>query len=431
MKWMVLRRFTSELIPRITKFCRIRHCLGPFVHGPTVLLIGSTMQVLFRRTVTIFQGNRYQHRLDEISVVAEKNGSRWPLEVTLPFELDVPLRTYLDHAYPLGILWNSRGFRAQVCNFYINVAFPDARIDPSMIKVYASQSHRVPLSHSVCMTPSVELEHWRQMGFLEVETYDTTFIEDHSEHELLNLLLTKLKVGYYGWVCSDDYWIPRHKTPVGRHWGHVILLTGYSEKLGTFFGPTYLSDGGYSYLQVSRSRIAKSLRSQIKRLQPDISCVRLRKPGPKIPLEKSIIKKQLGEYLAGSSSSGQYPWFAVETALEPAHYGVKYYDALAVHLRLCARKRIRPDLRFSRLFWEHKKMMLSRFSFLQLGLRRGEAEGVRNALSLVEKDVRYVHHMAHLACLENSLTDLCAIAGRLTKIETMETEALSRWFTSL
>ena len=217
----------------------------------------------------------------------------------------------------------------------------------------------------------------------------------------------------------NEEYIPGKKSYRQQYHKHDFLLTGYDDKQEVFYSVGYLNNNSYSEYEISYSDMEDSLKSiKDDRLKflffkfnegVDFSCLNIKK-----------IHNELVEYVN-----------CYTTHIKNCHnqyFGFEAIKRLRVHiLEKVQDKDI--DLRFTKGFWEHKKMMYLRLDYLcKLGFISSE---LVDASEAVLKKAELVHLLAIKYLITQSDSLIRRICNHLDDSIEMETKYLPEFIRCL
>jgi hypothetical protein len=342
--------------------------------------------------------------------------------VRLPFELNVPLRTFLSDAYPLGILWNQSSFKEWFLHFNVNLAF--------CIPQYGFD--RLPAGHHLLFPmPRNNLAHWRDMGFLDFQVYDFEFLETCQGNDLLEFLSNQLREGHHVLIYGDAYYLSLGCQPTNIR--HGALIVGLSDRTGSFLIAGH-EVGEYKFITRRFDEVIRALKSTHTEERPFVMTISSKQRIPRAEIVPAVIGQQIDDYLNSRRSSIQYPWIdaAARWKVYPANselvFGIACYDEVAKYLALHGNRAEGIDLRCTRVLWEHKKLMSLRLRYLADAVTHPGMNGVPVAYKHVEKTASLIHY---LACMDDlsergsGRIDSMRIQELLLQVKRSEEEVLS------
>jgi amino acid adenylation domain-containing protein len=320
--------------------------------------------------------------------------------VRLPFELNVPLRTFLSDAYPLGILWKKTSFREWFLHFNVNLAFraPEDGFDG------------IPLAHHLLFpVPTTNLAHWREMGFLDFHVYDFEFVQAYDDNELLRFLSSQVREGRYLLVYGDEYYLSRRDR--STHIRHETLIVGLSEETGSFLTAAYDEAGEYKFMAQRFEAVIRALKSPYTDERPFLISILPKEDIPQAEVAPDLIGRQIDDYLNSRPSATQYPWIEVaenwrrHPVKSQLTFGLACYDEIARYLAFYFERPKEIDPRCTRLLWEHKKLLALRVDYLADAIAHPALKDMKLEYKEVEKTARLVHQLACVGYMSEDGTD--------------------------
>ena len=248
----------------------------------------------------------------------------------LPFELDVELKTYQSTAFPLGIMKaNLRDYDIWLCNKFIQTTWYNEGNFSFVRDDNYSVEEGLTTKQDIIITP----ENLTAKG-INILDFNRSMIARN--HYIL---------GQY-----NERFIP-HKRAYQRYdFDHGYLIYGYDDHNGVFKSAGYLVNGRYSFFDIKYEDYFKSLVG---------CCVRFARIHPyrvqdncSVTLNLPKIKKHLEDYL--------YSRWDNPDKLH-CGYGVSTWDMLLNYVSLNTGD---LDLRYGRLFMEHRALMYKRLQKL-------------------------------------------------------------------
>lgn len=339
--------------------------------------------------------------------------------LSLPFETNIPIRSYLDHALPLSIVVHDPRHLDALYASFIQVFFPDDKLDYDR----------------VMMLPSLRTVEWRQLGFLDTELLDTRARALGRPEGLFDALVRQLDQGRYIESQIDEFFLPGRPCYHKAHSVHDNMLVGYDLDARVFLVAGYGRD--YEVAEMSFDDVARSF-FDVPLLQRKRRLFRMiwRKDGEKRPFDLDLMAAQLDDYLRSRASmtpdeisSAQLYWKARRFT---GTWGLDVYDALIDFITRIVRDRVALDLRVTRTLWEHKACMLARIRHLEANGYVPEGLALSRAYAPVErlaKAIRFAAYEYDAAGRTQVPTD--GIAENLRAMRETEAAVLSRLLTSL
>jgi hypothetical protein len=271
----------------------------------------------------------------------------------LPFVTAIPVRSYLDYAFPLSILAAvSDAYRVELFGSFIQMFVPE----------------RKEAYDRVLMVPALRTNDWCRLGHLEVESLDVETFGDGAGDALKRRVVDSISDGWYIEIHLDEYHLPSRPSYGQHHSVHDNMIIGYDEDTATVTVAGYGRD--YETTEVSWSNVHRAFfrvpRAEAhKRLVRRIRGIR----GKQARLNVPAVMSQLGDYVAGrvsldESSMRREPQYR-RCRRYAGTWGVQTYDVLTAYWSNAVRRGDDVDLRSTRTFWEHKALMLDRLSYLE------------------------------------------------------------------
>lgn len=254
----------------------------------------------------------------------------------LPFEIDVEMITYQSHAFPLGIIKaNMPDYEIWLCGKLIlnryNADKPSLLFDTKDEDLLAECG-----------------------GFISSQSLSTTTLRTYCEsRELINYNRAMIDQGYYISGGVDDFYIPRKSSFKKYHFDHDYILFGYNDIVGVFYSAGYLEDGRYDYFSITYDDYLQGvIHHQSSDMYINYHRInRAYRPEINIPL----VKNGLQEYINPAPSC----------QLDSTNkiYGTAAWMMLAEYVK--ENKDNTLDIRYGRLFMEHRNVMLQRIRVLK------------------------------------------------------------------
>lgn len=338
------------------------------------------------------------------------------------FNLKPTLCTYLHLAYPCGIMENPVVPTAML-NGNIQWAFPKRKQRNDYLRF---DFH-----------PPLGLKHYAKLGLLRIAHFRMSAQEIQREDILNSKIMGILKTGGYVLLFVDYCYIEGAAQYMKRHFGHPWLIVEGNAQDCRYIGALYTKDGSFGFGAMSFGQLPAALLhglTQRKRGKPEekYSFVEIRNTDVKNPekLNMADIKTQLRCYLHSSNSldgEGGNPAInsvANKNARRCIHsaLGLNAYETIGAYFsEKCKSRRVKPDLRVSRLLWEHKKLM-------KIRLKRMLQEGIHFPATLlaewneIERLAYWIHLKAFAATRRNDIVAMGSISCDLVKLKLMETD---------
>lgn len=304
----------------------------------------------------------------------------------LPFNVDVEMRAYHNKSFPLGIIKsNISDYRIWLCNKLINCIYRNSGAFDSFEEDIWSVRDGLTFPQNIYIAPKTIA----YSGFDLIE-FNKTMIDDEC----------------YITGAYNEFYIPEKKHYQKNDFNHDYVIFGYDDDRKVFKSAAYIRDKTYSFFDISYETYYKSVVNN-KVDKTSVNYYRINRDYvPKINTQ--VVKTKLENYLLSRRDSNGSPSNEV--------YGINAWNILAEYV-LCANEKL--DLRFGRIYMEHRGIMMNRIQMLyDLSYITDEnlvneyknnvyekAQGIHNmfikfnlvkdrdALQLISKDILEINHM--------------------------------------
>ena len=261
-------------------------------------------------------------------------------EIKLPFDLNPELNTYLNLAHPLGILGGNIPDKSAwfpwLCNKYINcyyVDFPQKKLGLYTVDGFFLNDNIIEQLEFKIIPKK----------FQSVLTPTPQSLAEH-----VKLLLTS---GAYVHGTYNERYISAASAYGKYDHLHDYLLFGFSDELGCFFAAGYVADGTYQEYKISYEEYYESifqpvctpLTLQIMRFDPSMTAY---------DLNLSVVLRDLRHYLSSTAFRANKDANRI--------YGLSAWEKLCEHISYAEK----IDLRATKIFMEHHKLMHMRLEYL-------------------------------------------------------------------
>jgi hypothetical protein len=331
-----------------------------------------------------------------------------PSNTTLPFTTDIPVRSYLDYAFPLSIVAPDDRHRTRLLESFVQLFFPDDKL---------------PYDR-VLMVPGLRTADWERFGLIETETIDSHSHRLRRPEALLDLLTRRLARGHYIEIHLDEFFLPRRPCHERMHSVHDNMLIGYDLTARTFQLAGYSTD--YELYPVPWNDVLQAF-YHMPRAQLGRRMIRAiwRRAGPPAGFDVRGMAAQLADYVESRQTFTprqlrRARLYRMARRFTGA-WGMHTYEAFRAWLRRQGDAREVLDLRATRTLWEHKACMLQRLAHLERERLVTAGAGYARAYAEVERLARAVRFEAYeynAAGLKPSHVD--AMSDRLTTMERLE-----------
>lgn len=245
----------------------------------------------------------------------------------LPFELNVEMKVYHNKAFPLGsIKANIKEYDTWLCNKLINCVYvPDED---------AFNSYEVDLwSVKDGLT-------FDQSLFLSPETFG------YNGMNLIELNKSMIKQEYYITGMYNEFYIPEKPSYQKYNFNHDYILFGFDDGARVFKSAAYLKERIYGFYDIPYDAYFHSIiENNVKKVPIKYHKVN-KNYIPQINIK--VIKEKLENYLFSRVDARNSKLKRI--------YGIEAWDCLAEYVSTHESL----DLRFSRVFMEHRGIMCKR-----------------------------------------------------------------------
>lgn len=279
-----------------------------------------------------------------------------------------PVSCYQHHAYALGILGCSEECAIWLCNYYVQLIYcPDLGIN--------------------------------SFNFLvEFLTHQNAFICESVNDDLINYLKLDKKTivkhaidcNKYVWFCFDEYSIPDRALYQKKHFVHDCLLYGYNEEREEFKIFGYNNTGKCVTSVIKYDEFDRSKPSLIKTVQKN--------PEYEFVLDIRFIIESLEKYLNIREEftldliAYQCNYFHVKNSFEPCFCGMEAVERWKNMIVDEINMKEYIDLRPFSVFYEHKKIMCIRMSYISKKIQ--ELQKYIEAVESIERNARILINLA-------------------------------------
>lgn len=342
-----------------------------------------------------------------------------PPRIALPFETDIPIRSYLDHAFPLSIVVHDPQHVEALFGSFVQLFFPDDKLEYDR----------------VLMLPSLRTSDWERLGFLETLLLDTRSRALGRAEGLLVALVHHLGQGRYVEAQIDEYFLPGRPCYLSVHSVHDNMLVGYDLARRVFriagYGADYeVADVGFD--DVARAFYDVPLTQRRRRLLRVV----WRRSGAKGAFDLGGMAAQLDDYLGSRATMSPAEMREARLYWKARRFtgtwGLDVYRALIDFITRVAGGGRPLDLRVTRTLWEHKACMLARIKYLEANGHVDRGLSLSSAYAHIErlaKSVRFAAYEYHASGRQHLPTD--AIVESLRRMKESEAAVLGRLMTAL
>ncbi|MBE6762499.1 MAG: hypothetical protein E7551_09505 [Ruminococcaceae bacterium] len=250
---------------------------------------------------------------------------------SLPFSLDIELKTYHNKSFPLGIIKpNIKNYDIWLCNKLINcILRANGTLDSIDDDIWSAKDGLTFMQHFF-IKPSL----------LGAEGLD-----------LIRYNKSMLREGCYITGGYDEFYIPGKHAYKNFHYNHDYVIFGYNEKNRTFQSAAYMMDETYKFFDISYDDYLDAV---IKNdgMKTSVNYYVINS-GYEAKINILHIKEKLEDYLFSCHNKNFEP--------RPEIFGLNAWVAFANNILQLEYK---ADLRSSRCYMEHHKLMFERIKIL-------------------------------------------------------------------
>lgn len=251
-------------------------------------------------------------------------------KIKLPINEFPPIRGYVHHAYPLGIILNDEKNSPWLFNNFIQLIF---------------------LPKDGSDTFNFDIDFFPYQNAFHLEYLDDITIKE-MKIDILKYILLGLTQKKYIYLCTDEYYIPHRKNFKLNHVIHDLLIYGFDNENKIFNIIGYDDNHNYkvSELPYSDFMLSNPCHINLLNLKKDYKFI--------INFEKinSGIKQYLN--ITGSIHIG-------DVFYEKALYGLRAVKELSCFFEEKAMQGLFCDIRPFHILYEHKQCMKLRLFYLQ------------------------------------------------------------------
>ncbi len=336
------------------------------------------------------------------------------------YNLDVPLKSYLDFTCPLSILSAHPDYLACFYSYNIQLFFPQELLD----KGYSG-------GRKFILRPALNNWQWKKLGLLQIE-WETKHLDLPPDGErLLSDCYNWLEEGHFLEMRINEYYLPcRSEFFNRRHNLHMNVVVGGDKDKGVFFVAGI--DKEYEVSTVTEADLVKAfyqIPSHTRWVNPTgleyhrtIWRWRVdpRSVGRSIDLK--LVQEQVDDYRESRSSRERRVVAEFDHLAYPevaGAWGLAIYDSWAKYLDRVEKRKEKLDLRASRTLWEHKECMVMRLHYLKrMGLNVTPA--LIDGFGKVEAAAKQFRLFAFGYNLERGKDKLISLRRTLASLRSME-----------
>jgi MGT family glycosyltransferase len=305
-----------------------------------------------------------------------------PRQVRLPFAIDIPIRSYLDHAFPLSIVSADPDHRAALYGSFIQLFFPEEKLEYDR----------------VLMLPSLRTPDWARLGFLDTTTMDLRSEQFGDRLRFVAWLVECLQDGVYVEAHIDEYYLTGRPSHGHTHSVHDNMIIGADLDAATFVVAGYGRD--YEVAEMPFDDVWRAFAEARPGERHRRMIRRIRRSAPRrAALDRAAIAAQLDDYLSARASVSpdemrrDRPYWRARRF--SGAWGLDVYDAFVDYVAQAARQSRPLDLRATRTLWEHKTCMIGRLTYLAEHQPDAGFEALARDYAPIERLARAVRFAAY------------------------------------
>ena len=339
--------------------------------------------------------------------------------VVLPFELNVPVRSYVDQAFALSVI-TARGLRLNSFpEYFVQVFFPDDKLEYDR----------------VLMLPKLGIDELARLGVLEIEEPDIESSQYADTALLLECLAGAISDGFYVELNIDEFFIPGRPCFQKIHSVHDNMLIGQDPALRQFQIVGYGSD--YEVVSVGYGVIADAFQ-RVPWDQLSKRKLRFIRPTESARARQGDLRRMVSYLRDYAGSAASFSSAEIKSAnlywrnrRFTGTWGLDSYAAFDAYIEGAVQKKEKLDLRATRTLWEHKVCMRSRIEFLEKEFLAQSAAPLSSAYVAVEKLARLIRFQAYDYNVSEGRLDTTTVSGQLSQMQKAEKSILTALLASL
>lgn len=252
----------------------------------------------------------------------------------LPFTLDVELRAYHNTAFPLGAIKATiPDYEIWLCNKYINCIYGSPEYNPGYWKFETYYSNRWFADDG--------LTHVQSM-FLDAATFNMKGLD------IIRLNKEMLRENFYINGCYNEYFIKGKRSYKNKDFIHDYIIFGYDDERRVFKSAAYQLDGSYGFCDIEYEDFYNSIVGSKKECLETFYARINKDYKPQINIKS--MKESLVKYL--------YSQKEPLTQHLQGYFGMEAWEKFEEYVQCIGENAL--DLRFSRVYMEHRNLMYKR-----------------------------------------------------------------------
>jgi hypothetical protein len=333
--------------------------------------------------------------------------------VMLPFELSVPVRSYVDQAFGLSVI-TARGLQlTSFPEYFVQVFFPDNKLEYDR----------------VLMLPKLGIDELARLGELEIVEPDIESDQYADPELLVEYLGCAISDGFYVEINIDEFYIPGRPCFGKIHSVHDNMLIGQDRALGQFqivgYGADYEAvPVGYGVIADAFQRVPwdQLAKRRLRFIRPTESG---RAQRGALGRTISYLKDYVGSTASFSPAEMKSANLYWRNRRFTGTWGLDTYGAFEAYMDCAAQKKEKLDLRATRTLWEHKVCMRGRIELLEKECLAQSAAPLSSAYVAVEKMARLIRFQAYDYNVSEGKLDMMSVSGQLSRMREAEKSVLT------
>lgn len=195
--------------------------------------------------------------------------------------------------------------------------------------------------------------------------------------QIKDVLKHYLNQNKYVWLYLDQFYIPQSSYYQKIHKEHSVLVYGYDDATNIFYIGDNLDKGKFITAVITYEQLIEAWESELCEHFRRLFRVMNRKEG-EYELNTTHLKHQIEGYLSSSMITDGIYWDQIpvdgpHTYVQNIKYWIFGQEVYSYIQQLIQQEKERKgtgrlDVRIPHLLWEHKKCMLERINYLNLGM---------------------------------------------------------------
>jgi hypothetical protein len=347
-----------------------------------------------------------------------------------PIVSDVPVKSYLHHAFPLAVGLVNPNVRPWLLNHYINVS------------AFAVDAGPMGIDYNDPLTVYSEI--------LTIVPMGLEFFQRDSN--LLELLRQAIDADYRAVICIDEYHLPGTQSYHYGHFVHITLIRGYDDKSRAFSCFRLNARGAYQTMNLDYEQVQRGFLSALSMESAALSrhslyhgyIVQFLSPKKNFvtpfPVSVSKLAGDICDYHNARDSPGdlhlRFGFSGTDRIPNPygqGHLrllgiGSNVHHGILAHLEGCRLRQWRFDFRLIHFLHEHKSGIGTRLRFLADAFPdRGWLSSVSDEWGRLVSRSAGVRLVALRASQQPSQTNLATLASEVRLLWQSETGLLERY----